>query len=38
MGEMRIVYTIVVGKCEGKSDLEDVGVDGMIILKWILGK
>jgi hypothetical protein len=24
------------GKCEGKKRLEDLGVDGRILLKWIL--
>jgi hypothetical protein len=26
---------ILVGRAEGKNHLEDPGVDGMIILKWI---
>ena len=26
------------GVCEGKNHLEDVGVDGMVILKWPLKK
>jgi hypothetical protein len=33
MGEMRNVYKILVGKAEGK---RPVGVDGKIILEWIL--
>jgi hypothetical protein len=38
MGEMRNAYNILVGKLEGKSYLEDVDVDGKIILECILGK
>jgi len=33
MGEMRKAYIILVGKVEGKNHLEDLGVDGKIILK-----
>jgi len=33
---MRNVY-ISVGKPEGKSPLEDVGMDRRLILQWILG-
>jgi hypothetical protein len=29
---------MLVGKPEGKRSLEDLGVDGSIILEWILGK
>ena len=36
MGERRAAYRVLVGKPEGKSNLEDPGVDGRIILKWIL--
>ena len=35
MGDRRGVYRILVGKPEGKNHLEDAGVDGRIILKWI---
>jgi hypothetical protein len=36
IGEMRNSYNIFVGKPEG--DLGDLGVDGKIILKLVLGK
>jgi hypothetical protein len=35
VGERRDVHRVLVGKPEGKSHLEDPGVDGSIILKWI---
>jgi hypothetical protein len=35
---VRNAYKIVVGKPEGKDHSEDLGVDGRIILEWILGK
>jgi hypothetical protein len=38
MGEMRNTYKILFGKHEGKTHLEDLGVDGKVILKWILGE
>jgi hypothetical protein len=38
MGEMRNAYSIVVGNLKERDRLEDVGIDGEIILKWILGK
>jgi hypothetical protein len=38
MGKMRNAYKILVGKHEGKNHSEDLGVDGGIILEWILGK
>jgi hypothetical protein len=38
MGERRNAYNILIGKPEGRVDSEDVGIDGRIILEWILGK
>jgi hypothetical protein len=39
MGEMRNAYKILVGKPEGKRPpSEDVGVEGKMVLDWILGK
>jgi hypothetical protein len=35
MGEMRGAYRALVGTPEGRRPLEDPGVDGRIILKWI---
>jgi hypothetical protein len=35
---MRGVYRALVGKPYGKSHLEDPGIDGRIILKWIFRK
>jgi hypothetical protein len=35
MGERRSLYRVLVGKPEGKSHLEDPGVDERIILRWI---
>jgi hypothetical protein len=35
MGERRGAYRALVGKPEGRRHLEDTGVDGRIILKWI---
>jgi hypothetical protein len=32
------VYRVLVGKPEGKNHLEDPGVDGRIILRWIFRK
>jgi hypothetical protein len=34
--EKRNVYKILVGKPEGKRPLEDLGIVGNMILKWIL--
>jgi hypothetical protein len=33
---MRNEYKLLVGKLEGKTQLEDLGVDERIILQWIL--
>jgi hypothetical protein len=38
MGEMRNAYTILVENLKGRDHSEDLGVDGKIILEWILGK
>jgi hypothetical protein len=35
---MRNAYSILVEKSEGKRPLADLGIDGKIKLKWILGK
>jgi len=35
MGEEREVYRVLVGKSEGRSHLEDLGVYVWIILGWI---
>jgi hypothetical protein len=35
--EVRNSYRNLVGKCQG-NHVEDLGVDGKIILKWILNK
>jgi hypothetical protein len=35
MGERTGAYRALVGKPEGRNHLEDPGVDGRIILKWI---
>jgi hypothetical protein len=37
-GVMRYAYRIFIGKPEGKKPLGILGVDGRIILKWILWK
>jgi hypothetical protein len=36
MGEMRNAYRIVVENQKGRDHLEDLGIDGKIILEWIL--
>ena len=38
MGESKDVYRVLVGKPEGKDNLEFPGVDGRIILRWIFRK
>jgi hypothetical protein len=38
MGEVTNAYSVLVGKPEGKNHLEDLGVDGRIILECILRK
>jgi hypothetical protein len=38
MEESGGAYRALVGKSEGRRPLEDLGVDGWIILKWILQK
>ena len=35
VGDKRGAYSVLVGKCEGKSHLKDLGIVGRIILKWI---
>ena len=35
-GERKVAYMIIVGNPEGKNRLYDTGVDGSIILRWIL--
>jgi hypothetical protein len=35
---LRNAYRVLVGKIEGRNNSEDLGVDGWIILEWILGK
>jgi len=37
-GERRGVHRVLVAKPEGKNHLEDPGVDGRIILRWIFRK
>jgi hypothetical protein len=38
MIERRGAYTVLVGRSEGKRPLQNLGVDGCVILKWILKK
>ena len=38
MWERRSVYRVLVGKREGKNHLENPGVDGSRVLKWIFRK
>ena len=35
MGERRVAYVVLVRRPNGKIHLEDIGVDGRIILRWI---
>jgi hypothetical protein len=34
----RVTYRVLVGKPEGKKHLEDPGIDGKILLRWIFRK
>jgi hypothetical protein len=38
MGETISVYRVLVGNMSERDRLEDPGVDGRIILRWIFGK
>jgi len=41
MGERRDVYRVLVGNLRGRDHLEDLGIDGriiIIIIRWIFGK
>ena len=38
MGNRRGAYRILVGRPEGRDQLEDPGIDGGMILKWIFKK
>jgi len=38
MGDRRGLNRVVVGKPEGRDHLEDPGVDGRIILRWLFRK
>jgi len=38
VGEKKGVYSVLVGRSEGKIPLGDQGVNGMIILRWIFRK
>ena len=37
-GESKGVYRVLVGKSEGRDHLEDPGINGRIILRWIFRK
>jgi hypothetical protein len=36
--DRRGAYNVLMGKHEERDHLEDLGTDGMIILKWVLNK
>jgi len=38
MAERRGAYRILMGRLEGRDHLEDSGIDGKIILKWMFKK
>ena len=38
VGERRGAYRVFVGKLRERDHLEDLGVDGRIILRWMFGK
>jgi hypothetical protein len=38
MGEVKGAYNILVGKPEGRNHWKDLGIDGGVTLRWILGK
>jgi hypothetical protein len=38
MGKRKVSYSYLVGKDEEKGHLEELRIDGRIILKWILNK
>jgi len=38
MGDKRVAYLVLVGDVRDRDNSEDLGVDGWIILKWIIKK
>jgi len=38
MGESRAEYRVLGGNSDGKRNLEDAGIDGRIVLRWIFMK
>jgi len=38
LGERRVLYRVLVGKPEERDCLEEPGIDGKIILRWIFRK